>query len=118
MSHSQVVENRNRSPVRRWGAVAAVTLGIFALMTSELLPVGLLTPIGADLGVSDGTAGLMLTVPGLVAAVSAPLVAVLAGGVDRRLLLAGLIGLMAAATWSAPPRPTSRSCWPPGSRSA
>lgn len=33
-----------RSPVKGWLAVMAVTLGIFSLMTSELLPVGLLTP--------------------------------------------------------------------------
>jgi predicted MFS family arabinose efflux permease len=74
-----------------------VTLGIFALMTSELLPVGLLTPIGADLDVSAGTAGLMVTVPGVVAAVSAPLVTVATGGVDRRLVLIMLVGLVGAA---------------------
>lgn len=61
-----------RSPVKGWLAVLAVTLGIFSLMTSELLPVGLLTPVGTDLDVSDGTAGLMVTVPGLVAAASPP----------------------------------------------
>ncbi|MFI1331678.1 hypothetical protein ACH4U7_16350 [Streptomyces sp. NPDC020845] len=56
-----------RSPVKGWLAVLAVTLGIFSLMTSELLPVGLLTPVGSALHVSEGTAGLMVTVPGLVA---------------------------------------------------
>ncbi|MFE0778151.1 MFS transporter [Streptomyces sp. NPDC058861] len=86
-----------RSPVRGWLAVLAVTLGIFALMTSELLPVGLLTPVGSDLDVSEGTAGLMVTVPGLVAAVSAPLVTVATGRVDRRLVLAVLVGLVGAA---------------------
>ncbi|PRX46654.1 putative MFS family arabinose efflux permease [Prauserella shujinwangii] len=86
-----------RSPLRGWLAVLAVTLGIFALMTSELLPVGLLTPVGSALGVSDGTAGLMVTVPGLVAAVSAPLVTVTTGRFDRRLVLAVLIGLVGAA---------------------
>ncbi|GAA4135537.1 MFS transporter [Actinomadura keratinilytica] len=91
------IRDRSRSLDRTWPAVLAVALGIFALMTSELLPVGLLTPIGSDLAVSDGTAGLMLTVPGLVAAASAPVVTVTAAGVDRRVLLAALIGLMAAA---------------------
>ncbi|MEV4678580.1 MULTISPECIES: MFS transporter [Actinomadura] len=87
----------DRSPVRGWLAVLAVTLGIFSLMTSELLPVGLLTPIGTDLVVSEGTAGLMVTVPGLVAAISAPLVTVATGRIDRRIVLAVLIGLMGAA---------------------
>ncbi|WP_433561453.1 MFS transporter [Nocardia sp. CA-151230] len=86
-----------RSPVRGWLAVLAVTLGIFALMTSELLPVGLLTPVGSALHVSEGVAGLMVTVPGLVAALSAPIVTVLTGRVDRRIVLAVLIGLMGAA---------------------
>ncbi|QWQ44635.1 MFS transporter [Streptomyces sp. YPW6] len=86
-----------RSPVRGWLAVLAVTLGIFSLMTSELLPVGLLTPVGRALDISEGTAGLMVTVPGLVAAVSAPLVTVAAGHIDRRIVLVVLIGLMGAA---------------------
>ncbi|MBT2449545.1 MFS transporter [Streptomyces sp. ISL-43] len=77
--------------------MCAVALGIFCLITSELLPVGLLTPVGDDLGVSDGTAGLMVTVPGLVAGFCAPLVTVGAGRLDRRFVLVGLIALMAAA---------------------
>ncbi|MBF6136235.1 MFS transporter [Nocardia otitidiscaviarum] len=85
------------SAVRGWSAVAAVTLGIFALMTSELLPVGLLTPVAADLRVSAGVAGLMVTVPGLVAAVSAPLVTLATGRIDRRVVLAVLVGLVGAA---------------------
>ncbi|NDZ80050.1 MFS transporter [Streptomyces sp. SID10853] len=86
-----------RSPLKGWLAVSAVTLGIFSLMTSELLPVGLLTPVGSELNVSEGTAGLMVTVPGLVAAASAPLITVGAGRVDRRIVLAVLIGLVGAA---------------------
>ena len=86
-----------RSAVRGWLAVVAVTLGIFSLMTSELLPVGLLTPVGSDLDVSDGTAGLMVTVPGVVAAFSAPLVTVATGRFDRRLVLAVLVGTVGLA---------------------
>ncbi len=40
---SGVPSATGRSSVRGWLAVLAVTLGIFSLMTSELLPVGLLT---------------------------------------------------------------------------
>ncbi|GAA2320742.1 MFS transporter [Nonomuraea roseoviolacea subsp. roseoviolacea] len=85
------------APVRGWLAILAVTLGIFALMTSELLPVGLLTPIGAALDVSEGTTALMVTVPGLVAAVAAPIVTVATARIDRRLVLALLIGTVGAA---------------------
>ncbi|WP_461032431.1 MFS transporter [Streptomyces mayteni] len=80
-----------------WPAVAAVTLGTFLLVTAEQLPIGLLTGVGSALSVSEGTAGLMVTVPSLVAAVAAPLVPVLVGALDRRLLLLGLMGLMALA---------------------
>ncbi|NUW45334.1 MFS transporter [Nonomuraea rhodomycinica] len=77
--------------------MAAVAAGTFTIVTSEMLPVGLLTPIGADLGVSDGTAGLMMTAPGLVAAVSAPLITLAARRLDRRVVLCGLMALLAVA---------------------
>ncbi|WP_406059897.1 MFS transporter [Streptomyces sp. NBC_01077] len=80
-----------------WPAVAAVTLGIFTVMTAELVPVGLLTPAAADLSVSEGTAALMVTVPGLVAALAAPLVTVRAAGADRRALLVAFLLLASAA---------------------
>lgn len=103
-----------RSAVKGRLAVLAVTLGIFSLMTSELLPVGLLTPIGTALDVSGGTAGLMVTVPGLVAAVSAPLVTVATGRTDRRIVLVVLIGLMGPCAWYRPGMPAG----PPPSSSA
>ncbi|MEU1377342.1 MFS transporter [Streptomyces triculaminicus] len=78
-------------------AVVALAAGTFSVVTTEMLPVGLLTPIGEDLGVSGGTAGLTMTVPGLVAAVAAPAVTAAAGRLDRRPLLVGLMVLLAAA---------------------
>ncbi|MEV0234001.1 MFS transporter [Nonomuraea sp. NPDC050786] len=88
------------SSVRGWLAILAVTLGIFVLMTSELLPVGLLTPIGAALEVSEGTTALMVIVPGLVAAVAAPIVTVATARIDRRLVLVLLIGMVGAANFA------------------
>ncbi|MEO3887614.1 MFS transporter [Nonomuraea sp. B5E05] len=81
----------------RWLAVTSVAVGTFTIVTSEMLPVGLLTAIAADLRVSDGTAGLMMTAPGLVAAVAAPLLAVATRRVDRRVTLLGLMALLAVA---------------------
>ena len=85
------------APLRNWLAVVTVAIGIFSLMTTELLPVGLLTTVGAALGASDGAVGLMVTVPGIVAAVAAPTLAVIAGRLDRRLMLCLLMALLAAA---------------------
>ncbi len=88
---------RMNAPAPRWPAVFAVTVGIFAIVTIEILPIGLLTPIASGFGVSAGTAGWTMTVPGFVAAVAAPVVTVAAGRLDRRPVLGGLLVLLAAA---------------------
>ena len=80
-----------------WPAVAAVATATFSVVTTEMLPVGLLPTISAELGVSTGTAGLTMTVPGLVAAGAAPLVALTVGRMDRRWVLVGLASLLTAA---------------------
>lgn len=87
----------NRGPLISWCAVAAVTMGIFSIVTAEILPIGLLTSIGASFGVSDGTAGVLMTMPGIVAAVAAPVVTVASRRVDRRRLLCVLMALLALA---------------------
>ena len=45
---------------------------VFFAICTEMLPVGLLTPLAAGLGVAEGTAGLAVTLPGLAAALTAP----------------------------------------------
>lgn len=93
------------APTGGWLATVTVATGILVLVTSELLPVGLLTAIGADLGVPDARVGLMVTVPGLVAAVAAPTVTVLARRFDRRrvlcVLMAGLAVANLVTAWAA-----------------
>lgn len=100
MSATQETTNPPRPAARdasaRWGAVTALAGATFTVVTAEMLPVGLLTPIGGALGVSEGTAGLTLTVTGLVAALSAPLVTPLFGRRDRRIVLCALMALLAA----------------------
>lgn len=81
----------------RWPAVAAVGLATFGVVTTEMLPVGLLTPIAQDLSVSAGSAGLMLSAPALLATVFAPLIVAGAGSIDRRRLLATLLIVLAGA---------------------
>ncbi|MFF8483359.1 MFS transporter [Streptomyces sp. CAI-85] len=84
-------------PGGRWAAVLALAGATFSVVTTEMLPVGLLTPLGDGLGVSAGTAGLALTLPGLVAAVAAPLLPAAVRRADRRRVLVGLSLLLAAA---------------------
>ncbi len=72
-------------------------MATFSVVTTEMLPVGLLVPITRDLAVSVGEGGLMLFVPAILAALFAPLVVVGAKGADRRWLLCGLLAALTAA---------------------
>ncbi|TLS43419.1 MFS transporter [Streptomyces montanus] len=94
-----------RSPVIGWLAVVSVMMGIFSIVTTEILPIGLLSPIGGTFGVSDGTAGLMMTLPGCLAAVAAPAVTVATGRIDRRVMLCALMLILALADFLAAAAP-------------
>lgn len=72
---------------RGWFAVAAVSFGTFALVTSELMPIGLLPKIAAGVSAAEGNVGLTITIPGLVAAFAAPALLVASRRLDRRWLL-------------------------------
>ncbi len=86
----------NEAPAA-WPGVAAAGLATFCVVTTEMLPVGLLVPIADSLGVSVGMGGLLMFVPGILAALCAPLVVVGARGIDRRRILCGLLLLLAGA---------------------
>jgi predicted MFS family arabinose efflux permease len=77
-----------------WGAVLAMSLGAFALVASEFMPVSLLTPIAADLGVSEGQAGQGISVSGAFALLTSLFISSLAGRLDRKVLLLALTLLM------------------------
>lgn len=84
----------NDTTVAPWLAVLSVGIGAFALVTSEFLPVGLLPAMAAELAISKGQAGLMITTPGIVAAFAAIFVTVGSGRLDRRIVLLALTALL------------------------
>jgi predicted MFS family arabinose efflux permease len=90
---------------RGWASVGAVALGAFVVVMTETLPVGLLPRIADGLHVSLGLAGLMVLVPGLSAAVSAPLFFLGSGRFDRRslILVLGLTVLVSSAVVAVAP---------------
>ncbi|MFD1932270.1 MFS transporter [Nonomuraea mangrovi] len=90
-----------RSPLIDWLAVVSVMAGIFSIVTAEILPIGLLTSIGSSFAISDGAAGLMMTMPGIVAAIAAPTVTVATRRLDRRTMLCALVLLLAVANFLA-----------------
>jgi len=84
-------------PRAAWGAVAAMTLGVFGLVTAEFLPAGLLTPMAADLAVSEGQAGQAVTATAVVALVTSIFVATVTRRIDRRHLLIAFSVLLVAS---------------------
>jgi DHA1 family purine ribonucleoside efflux pump-like MFS transporter len=80
-----------------WMAMLAMLATSFALVSAEFLPAGLLTPMAADLGISEGMAGQVVTVTALVGAVTALLSNILIGNLNRKAVLVGLSVLAIAA---------------------
>ncbi len=80
-----------------WGGVLAMTLCVFALIASEFMPVSLLTPLAADLDVSEGLAGYGIAISGVFAVLTSLSISRLAGSVNRRTLLLTLTALMAVS---------------------
>ncbi|AJT43170.1 MFS transporter [Psychromicrobium lacuslunae] len=87
-SRIAVAVRQDRTSASQWAAVGLLTLATFLAVTSEMLPVGVLTPMATGLGIPAGNAGASLTITGLVSAVAAPLVPRLLGDLDRRKVLA------------------------------
>lgn len=81
---------------RTWGAVAALALAVFTVTVTEIMPIGLLIPIGSELDVSDGAVGLSVTTYGLLAGLAAPVLTAWTRRVDRRLLVLSILATFVA----------------------
>jgi DHA1 family purine ribonucleoside efflux pump-like MFS transporter len=76
-----------------WSSLVALAGGTAVLVASEFLPASVLPTMAADLGISEGTAGLAVAATAVAGAVTAPSIAVLLLG---RLVL----GVAIAGYWS------------------
>jgi len=74
-------------PIALW----ALAVGAFGIGTTEFVIMGLLPQVGADLGVSLSSAGLLVTGYALGVTVGAPPVAILTTHLPRKTLLLGLM---------------------------
>ncbi len=95
-------ESSDTRPARsraRSGLVSllALDLGICLLVASEFLPASVLPRMAADLGVSEGTAGLAVAATAIAGAVTAPSIAMVLPRADRRLVLIGLLAVAAVS---------------------
>ncbi|HDS1735415.1 MFS transporter [Pseudomonas sp. BP8] len=77
-----------------WSAVLAMSLAAFALVASEFMPVSLLTPIAAELHITEGQAGQGISVSGAFALLTSLVIAAIASRVERKKLLLCLTLLM------------------------
>lgn len=83
---SETTFNSSTWPISTWLSVISLTCGSFALISSELLPMAVLTPMAADLGITEGAAGQAVTLTAIFAGIAAPTVALVIGRVDRKLI--------------------------------
>jgi len=86
-------------------ALLALTLGAFAIGTTEFVIVGLIPTIAADLQVSLPSAGLLVSLYALGVAIGAPVLTALTGRVPRKTLLVALMLVFTAGNlvaWMAP----------------
>lgn len=77
-----------------WGAVFSMALCVAVLIASEFMPVSLLSPIAADLGVTEGHMGQAISISGIFAVVTSLIVSSVTQRLDRRLVVTSLTLLL------------------------
>jgi len=92
------LNNQESVSWRTWLAIVALGVSSFAIVTTELAPIGLLSPLAAEFGQTEGKAGLVVTAYGWVAAVAALFSATFLGRIPRKPLLVGLMVVLAISS--------------------
>lgn len=70
-----------------WWAVFAMSFGIFGIVGAEFLPASLLTPMAADLKITEGMAGQSVTATAAFGFLASLLISLIAGDRNRRQIL-------------------------------
>lgn len=82
------MSDSNRKSVSRWLPLVGLACAVFVFNTSEFMPIGLLSDIASDLGITEARAGLLISVYAwVVALMSLPLMIMVSKMELRRLLL-------------------------------
>lgn len=77
-----------------WLPILSISLTAFLLVSSELIPIGILNQISTDLDIHPSHIGLMISIPGLVAAVSAIIFPFMFKNVNRQFIFISLTIIM------------------------
>lgn len=91
--------NQQTSRAPPWLIILALSVGAFAIGTTEFAAMSLLPFFAADLGISEPAAGHAISAYALGVVVGAPIIAVLAARLSRRTLLIALMALFALGNW-------------------
>jgi MFS transporter, DHA1 family, inner membrane transport protein len=94
------------APAVRWLAVFALAIGGFGIGTTEFVAMGLLPDIAKSLGVSEPTAGHVISAYALGVVVGAPVIASVTARMPRKTLLLGLITLFTLGNLASVVAPT------------
>lgn len=94
MTQTTLSADTNVEPVAAWGAVFSMALCVALLITSEFMPVSLLTPMAHGLGASEGQTGQAISISGLFAIGASMLVTTTAGRLNRKWVLVAITALM------------------------
>ena len=81
-----------------WTAVLSLAMGVFGLVTAEFLPASLLTPIAADLGISNGAAGQTVTATAVIGTFAGIFMPILTRHFDRRLVMWSLTAALVVSS--------------------
>jgi predicted MFS family arabinose efflux permease len=80
-----------------WPAVISIAVGTFAIITTEMLPIGMMTLIAPDLHISHGVSGQAMTLTSVTAFLAAPAIILAAGRLDRRLVMMLMMAVLLVA---------------------
>jgi predicted MFS family arabinose efflux permease len=86
--------DHTHSSLRPWLGVGAITASLFVFLTTELMPVGLLTPLSRSLKVEVGVAALMVTLYGVAAGLGVPFIVAWTRHANRHVLLCALLAVL------------------------
>jgi len=81
----------------KWAAIVAIAFSVAGIITAELLPVSLLTPMAADLGVTEGGAGQAVTATAFIAILASLSISRVSKSIDRRWLVIAFSILLVAS---------------------
>jgi len=96
MTTTQSSIHRRPAAEQRRGWLTALFFGAFTVACTEFVPVGLLPQIAAELHITAGVAGQLVTANAIALAVGAPVLAAIFVRVDQRRVLLATLGVFAA----------------------